>query len=454
MKAGIEIVTLTDRRHYTWESVREEPTLLLGSIMVMMRAHEESSLKAKRISDAWARKRAKLTTPQNRPFTLKAPHWLTWNYGHKRWDLVPERVAVVRRIFELTAVEGLGMSKVAQLLNRERVPTLTGRSLNPGTTPGWHPTTVGQLLRSRTVLGEFTPRTSVAPGKFKPDSKTGVIPDYYPQIIPFDLWNRVHAVRQHNAKFNGGRRDGRVENVFRGKVFCADFGSVVRIRYGKPFPNGDRYNYWCCSAAERNTGTCTNKVWVNSDATEAGVLAGIKFRLGFWQTQAGDSEVVRTLTEQLAGPADEHDRKVRRFATLGEMLAEEESMAIRLAYRELSRELDAWDTKRMDPEKQLAAARGTGSVANIIQEAAELEGEARHEDLTIRVPARNRLMVLLGQLIGRVEVNQDRRAHVALADGSMRFDVVKGTPTNITDNVIGQRWRVSADGTQEVIAAE
>ncbi|WP_120009091.1 recombinase family protein [Teichococcus vastitatis] len=448
LKAGIEIVTLTDRRHYTWESVAAEPTLLLGSIMVMMRAHEESVTKAGRISDAWANKRAKLATSRDKPFTLKAPHWLKWNTATKKWDLVPERVAVLRRIFEMTADQGMGMAKVASILNAEGVPTFTGRTLSPGVTPGWQPATIGKILTARNVLGEFQPRRQVGPRKFKADSKTDVLTDYYPRVIGFDLWNRTQAVRAQNNRTGSGRKDGRVGNLFRGKVFCAACGSVTRTRYGKPLPNGTSYNYFICAANHRSAGTCTCKVWWDIDLIEQGVLAGIKYRQTFWETQAVENEQVKLLRKQIVGLADEHARKLRRFEMLGEMLADEESTSIRLAYRELSRELDTWDTRKAELEHQLAVARGTGTTGEIIAEAEALEALAKAADLPTRLTARNKLLVLMGNIIGRIELHDDRRAHVTLADGSLRFDVVKGEVQNVAHSVNGTWWHTMEDGQQ------
>ena len=44
IKAGITIVTLADKMEYSSKTLRKDPFKLLMSILIMIRAHEESSL--------------------------------------------------------------------------------------------------------------------------------------------------------------------------------------------------------------------------------------------------------------------------------------------------------------------------------------------------------------------------------------------------------------------------
>ncbi|MFC7736926.1 recombinase family protein [Roseomonas sp. GCM10028921] len=80
--------------------------------------------------------------------------------------MIPERVAVVKRLFELAADEGAGQVKLAAIFNSEQVPTSTGRTYTRGTLPGWQPSTIAKILNSRSVLGEFHHREQVSPGVY------------------------------------------------------------------------------------------------------------------------------------------------------------------------------------------------------------------------------------------------------------------------------------------------
>src|SRR4051812_41762779 len=52
-EAGIVVVTLSDSREYTREALDSDPTSLLMSILIFMRANDESATKARRLKAAW-----------------------------------------------------------------------------------------------------------------------------------------------------------------------------------------------------------------------------------------------------------------------------------------------------------------------------------------------------------------------------------------------------------------
>ncbi|MFC7736927.1 recombinase family protein [Roseomonas sp. GCM10028921] len=73
LKVGIDIVTMTDRRLHSCTLVRDQPLLLMGSLMVMSRSNEESETKSRRIQDAFANKRKKLALDPSTPLTSRGP---------------------------------------------------------------------------------------------------------------------------------------------------------------------------------------------------------------------------------------------------------------------------------------------------------------------------------------------------------------------------------------------
>lgn len=169
IKAGITVVTLGDKREYTKESVNKNPMELMMSIMVMSRAHEESLTKSKRLSAAWEHKRKNADAEK---LSRIAPTWLNLNNERTGFDLIPERVAVVRRIYKM-CIDGYGAHTITKTLNQEKVPTF-----NKG--QGWHLSTVKKILNNRSVMGEFQPHKMVN-GKREPIGD--VHPDYFPEII-------------------------------------------------------------------------------------------------------------------------------------------------------------------------------------------------------------------------------------------------------------------------------
>ncbi|MFC6738838.1 recombinase family protein [Methylobacterium tardum] len=73
LTAGITIVTLVDGRTYSRELINKEPGALFGAMMVMMRANDESTTKAKRVGDAWEKKRKDAS---GAVLTSRVPGWL------------------------------------------------------------------------------------------------------------------------------------------------------------------------------------------------------------------------------------------------------------------------------------------------------------------------------------------------------------------------------------------
>jgi DNA invertase Pin-like site-specific DNA recombinase len=84
--AGINLVTLTDERVYSRQSINANPTDLIISIVHMMRANQESARKADLLFRAYETKRQIAATgaPQDKPFTRMLPAWLTWNEDARR----------------------------------------------------------------------------------------------------------------------------------------------------------------------------------------------------------------------------------------------------------------------------------------------------------------------------------------------------------------------------------
>jgi DNA invertase Pin-like site-specific DNA recombinase len=106
LKRGIVVVTLQDGRKYDAKSA-DDPFQLMGSLVIMARANEESETKAHRSRSAWKARRV------NRAKGQICPHWLT--FDGTSYEAVPARRRVVERIFDLAANQRLGAFKIAQM---------------------------------------------------------------------------------------------------------------------------------------------------------------------------------------------------------------------------------------------------------------------------------------------------------------------------------------------------
>ena len=116
IEAGINIVTLTDRRVFNQEKCELED--LMMSLLVMSRAHEESLTKSRRVGAAWANKRAK---SRRQALTARCPAWLKLSNDGTRYEMIEKRAAVIRRIFDDSA-SGIGNYSITQRLNKQLCP--------------------------------------------------------------------------------------------------------------------------------------------------------------------------------------------------------------------------------------------------------------------------------------------------------------------------------------------
>lgn len=210
IEAGVRVVQLLPAEQVFDEHV--EPMALMMAIMELSRGHSESRMKSERIGRAWRAKKERARAG-GEVVTPIVPSWLRVDGG--RVVEVPERAAVVRRIFR-DVVAGLGMIQVAKRLTSEGVPTF-GRSA------AWNPSTVHKIVHSRAAVGEYQPRTKKDRA---PDGDP--IPGYYPAVVDDQTWWAAQdALRVRHL--GGGRRAVRQYNPFSGLLVDARDGSKIHM---------------------------------------------------------------------------------------------------------------------------------------------------------------------------------------------------------------------------------
>ena len=219
VEAGVTIVTRIPERVINAETVNDFG-LLMEIVVTAFRAHEESKTKGFRVAQRWDEKRRLLATnPHSAKMTGKGPSWLKLDEDGKTWKKIPERVAIVKQIFQ-GAAQGLGAWQIVQRLNKDEVPPI-----NP---KGWQISSLLFLLRSRSVLGEFQAHKGYGSRKDRiPQGEP--IPDYYPRIIDDNLFYRVQAGLKRRTRVHRGKPYATVPNLFTGLVHDARDGSLCHI---------------------------------------------------------------------------------------------------------------------------------------------------------------------------------------------------------------------------------
>ena len=123
--AGVIVVTLSDGRQYTVESL-DDPTALMMAVLTFARANEESTTKARRLRSAWEHKRERAG---EKALTARGPAWL-WLNDARQFEVIEERAEIVRRIYSLT-LAGWGQHRIAVTLNQEGVRTFGRSKMEP-----------------------------------------------------------------------------------------------------------------------------------------------------------------------------------------------------------------------------------------------------------------------------------------------------------------------------------
>lgn len=236
---GVTLVTLSDSKVYSKAAIDANPIDLIMSLLVMIRAHEESLTKSRRLKQAWIGKRAKVEAGEAL-LTSKTPGWLRVTEG--RIEALEDRAAVVRRIFALT-LAGQGKESVARTLNAEGVVPF-GRATQ------WHASYVQKVLANPAVIGTLTTSTlQHADGKTHRQA-LGTVEDYYPLVVDKETFARVQAIKTSTVKTKGAAL---VQNPLAGLAVCPLCAArMTRVTKGGTAKSGRPY--LVCSKAKGGLG--------------------------------------------------------------------------------------------------------------------------------------------------------------------------------------------------------
>jgi len=236
--AGITVITLDNNQVLNREAINKDPMLLMVSVIGMMRAHDESEHKSERVGAAWAQKRK---MAREKKLTSLCPGWLRLNPDRKSFQVIPERVELIQRMFQLNA-SGIGQMTIARIFNQEGIP-VWGRG------KGWHMSFVQHILHTRTVLGEFQP-CKWNGTKGIPDGEP--IRDYFPAVVDVELWQRV---QRPDKPLSPGRKGPHVSNLFSGLIYDGYTGTSMRhlSRRAGRTGQGKRYYYLVSDYARMGT---------------------------------------------------------------------------------------------------------------------------------------------------------------------------------------------------------
>lgn len=239
VNAGLVLVTLDDEREFSGKITFED---LIVSIAKMSRANEESARKSDRLTKKWEYKRANVSTKK---LTGRCPSWLRLSDDDLTFEILEDRAALVRRLFD-EAIAGIGAYTTVRRLNEEKIPTFSGKD-------GWQTSTVAKIIANPAVIGKFQPSRMVN-RKRRPEGEP--ITDYFPRILSDEKYYAAQRGRlarrtwpEGDRKGSGGRKGKLYSNLFSKLAICAYCKKPMQFENKGAAPKGQ--SYLVCSSVLR-----------------------------------------------------------------------------------------------------------------------------------------------------------------------------------------------------------
>lgn len=413
--SGMTVWTAIDNQIYTRQKIKENPSLLFVSLGSMIRAHEESKVKADR-SEKYNSFRLQ-EAMKGKPQRGRCPSWLKYvptSSDNGKYELIPEMVETVKMIVKLT-LKGFGSVQIAKELNRLKRPLMRTANRNRV----WRFTTVRYIQQSKTLIGYYEPKTKAeGEATYKPTGK--VIKDYYPAIVSENDFYKMQLIVNKRTTHHRHRDREKVSNIF-GNVLVDGFdGSPMRL----------------------NQVNKAKRAIMKSELLRAGIGEGHGFNYESFETaflewitevQLSDSKPVSNL-EGLQGKLSSLDERIKK---LKEKLRTEDNDILMEVAVELGAERRDL-LKRIEEEKGKEST-GVISTKEVLSTAKRLK-KAKPEDLnTVRTEIKGAIQ----SLCNKIEVYIFRKTMrlacfgvVYFADGSQKIFMV-GTERGQEDFWIG-----------------
>lgn len=343
INAGITVVTASDGREYNREKLKSQPMDLVYSLLVMIRAHEESDTKSKRVKAAIRRQCEGWIAGSYRGVVRNGgdPSWLNWNGSS--WDLIPERVEIAR--FAIAKYrEGLGADRTQQLLIER------GYNID---VLGANAQQLYRLVKLSALKG--TKRLSV-------DGEDYELHDYYPRLMSDLEFDELQVLTTQRSR---RRPKGAIPGVITGigMTWCGYCGTAMT-----------GVNQMAKIKADGKLRDCNRRLVCVSNMNAAGCTAGSvtivpieralmaycsdQINLQRLQEPAHDGQDLRAQLQDARKLVDDLERQLSRVTEA--LLAGESDGATPLIFvrkaRELEEQHQAAKVKVQQAERELASA--------------------------------------------------------------------------------------------------
>ncbi len=208
---GVIVHSVFENLQFTLEDLNKDVGRLLSLVISMARANEESRVKSQRVVDAHQRGRE-----TGKIVAGSVPTWVGTvrdaATGEKRFFVKVLIAKEVLGMFENCA-RGISSYGIAKDLTARKVPPFSVARKRVGSKSSgahhWNATSILDILRGKSVLGEFRSHTI----SYDQDGKriqtlASVNPNYYPPIVSAELWTRANDALAGRRKARSRGRTG------------------------------------------------------------------------------------------------------------------------------------------------------------------------------------------------------------------------------------------------------
>ncbi|MDP8239965.1 MAG: recombinase family protein [Candidatus Hatepunaea meridiana] len=326
----------------------------------------------------------------------------------------PDRIKLVKQIFDWYVLEGIGYKSIADRLNQAGVPTPMGGRRRTSKEAKWCATTIMSILQNPVYTGDMVwnrlsfakfykiSEGCVAPARKFPGhgpSRNGqedwiVHRNNHPAIVTRLRFDQVQKRREATAKFGYANtynvgRGARSPYLLTGLIHCANCGhkwfgyTVNKGRRRKDGSNVKTLYYACGGYTSKGNSVCQRRI-VRKEWLESWVVDHIESLLKeHFGTPEGLKKIRRMVEDEISSMVPEIGEELDQVEigildikqTISNLienltLTNREYVDVRLV--ELKRELNVLESKRLELE---AAGVKKLEINRLIDQAVELAGE-------------------------------------------------------------------------------
>lgn len=303
INAGLSVVTASDNRVYSRESLRANPQELIFSLLIMMRAHEESATKSKRVTAAIVKQcRAwQAGTWRGKVRNGKDPAWV--RETAEGWALDEKRAAAVREAVRLFMAGQSGRRIMDKLASAESGPA-TARTQH-----------LYKIIRNPALVG--VKRISAGGEDFE-------LADYYPALLTAAEFSELQVAAGQRGRRGGRTGSGDIPHIITGLgiTFCGYCGCAMSGQnlFGKVRKHGDPlspgYRRLLCAGQSYASGRCAYPKSRSVAPVEAALMDYCSDLMNLRSLYGGDRATgVRAELARLRLRAAEVDQQLERLTT-------------------------------------------------------------------------------------------------------------------------------------------